>query len=374
MYGRGKSYVDPQSFVRVWNYGTAEFSPAQPIFECMPFERVYQVASKLPPSDRGNRQFGVGVSTQNLKGRCAVTQTAEPQLVGPLVVPKGSEGGCGDSGWDDMLQLVSVLSANVCGYLHPAFEGGRVLRTDTGCPEVQRHLLRHTKFAAAIAPNQWFEFGTGAVNDAEAPYILWHCDQHNDPQQGYSVGIIFSRLVSIVGLLEGPVRLARVAWIACQRKAVPDFLGRVVRDNPVVTGVSKWLNGVEKWRRSLVKPQHYFANIGKGGSVYNGCMMTTAVHADKSVATSAYTDVVFRFMSRFNPTLERVLELCLPIAWSTSPYAFWTVVSCYLRSGELPEQCLSLDFVRLGTEMCKTIVSGPAPRHSPCVNKSFRNR
>jgi len=79
-YKSDVSHTDSNAFLRVWNYGTPEFSDLTPIFQRLSFSDIYEHVRGWRVSERGNKQDALGVSTQNLMQRCEITSVSLPGM------------------------------------------------------------------------------------------------------------------------------------------------------------------------------------------------------------------------------------------------------------------------------------------------------
>jgi len=79
-YANTVSHTADSGFMRIWNVGTPEFDTVRPIFDRLAFSRVHDHCCSLRRSDRGNKHVALGISSQNLAQRSAITSVSIPEV------------------------------------------------------------------------------------------------------------------------------------------------------------------------------------------------------------------------------------------------------------------------------------------------------
>ena len=297
--------------LRVFNYGTPEFTALEPVFDMVDFRTGLSLDGKTKQK-RGNKQVSYGFAGgQSRAKRCSTTYVAAPAMLKstlPSTYPS--------------FEVLSTLVMEASKYSRPG-QGSvsssiKISAPDPAGPDNNSEAsFRHVKFAGQISRNNILEYVAPSLNDKDNPLIVAHADQQNDPNPGMNFAIVASRLLVDMGSSKPEIK--RVLQIGSQRKSCSDYMKSA-------NGYGTLIDALVTYFRSLPLCDRYFDpvtffrdTIGQT-RVLQGNFFVSPCNGDRCVHESLFCSAIEFYVDNGHPLgVHQVLEVALASLYSPDP-------------------------------------------------------
>jgi len=320
---------DPEAFIQVWNEGTPEYEhgrvkwystgdgPLSP-------ERLREQHKKAPLSSkdpRGPKSRSEGHVAEN-------TEKGKDFLNVPAPKKQNTDTGI----W--ILCQLSKLLVDVRPEHQDKIGSDRHL-------EFAKQLAIKHGLGEDMAEHCILEGLTLAQTDYVMEHLKLHFDRHNDKRDGYDTVICASSTTE-----DYKKRDAHIGYYKNACGAVPERREMVV---PAIRHARFYVRYLPDWMKTVthsiynVQGAEHHSIILKSGTVIG--FTAQPQHIDKIIFFSCFVWMLRRLHQKHNLSLEKFLELLLTVGWVCAPEVWWCVMTEYYELDELPQVCLSWDYL-----------------------------
>ena len=346
-----------EQFISVWNMEDIKSSKdLKYLFNRFPFGNILRKLNlhsndKTIPTkkkgSRGNRQFNVGVSSLSMNDTCPITKQKKPQFLNET------------ENWKQCFEMATSIYSKL-GYTIPHLVQNNY-----------KAAYRFRQFASQISRFNYWELGTGFVNDGSNPLLSFHVDQLNDHLPSYNNTMIISKLL-LKKESEKVYKVVRTGWVSSTRKQCGSFIRRIEASVDIQNTVISWYNSLEETKKTF-DPAEFFQFKNIHGLLEKNCGVFPA-NMDKCIFYSAYVQPLYLLQNKFKLTMPKLLEVAIVIPWTTEPYKFNVILRRWIVAGTLPDGCLAEAYLSESLEEFGCSNSGLFPRFMVSATKPLEKK
>ena len=307
------SHTDANSEVRVWNYGTPEYEYVKPYVDRINWQQIYKDTKSTKVCDRGNKAFSVGFATQDISRPCPITGVSMPGL------------NVNNKEYSYLFTVASMLLL--------VLSSGDDLSWENPFQKFLRAL-----FHARLAISCLITSITIARQDENNPICFCHIDRNNSRSLQLKESVVIGKHI----YSSEEAKHIRLTCICNPRKCIDDFGVRVSKVYPYIMYLREYIHQIASWRRGF-NPLTYFNNVGNRGCI-DGIVLLSDGCSNKLVYLATFADAIYQLHRKFTLTMYQMIELIGPISWAVEPYKYYHIISDWIKGGNLPTGCLTLEY------------------------------